>query len=120
MQINHSIQANGGMKRYYSPAYRAPNHTVCAFGRTTVVLEDAGIPYVVWECSCGKQFEHREDADIHIAARANCICVPDDHDIANGGLRDDCPVHGDPAIINPFTKDTTWRYHRTSTVPAGR
>jgi hypothetical protein len=29
-----------------------------------------------------------------------CICVPDDHDIANGGLRDDCPVHGDPVIID--------------------
>jgi hypothetical protein len=24
-----------------------------------------------------------------------CICLPDDHDIANGGLRDDCPIHGD-------------------------
>jgi hypothetical protein len=26
---------------------------------------------------------------------ALCICVPDDHDILNGGLRDDCTVHGD-------------------------
>lgn len=31
---------------------------------------------------------------------AECICVPD-HEDMNGGLRDDCPTHGDPAIINP-------------------
>ena len=24
--------------------------------------------YAVWECSCGKQFEHRENADIHVSA----------------------------------------------------
>lgn len=40
------------------------------------------------------------DANAYRRRAALCICVPDDHDILNGGMRDDCPTHGDPAILN--------------------
>jgi len=36
---------------------------------------------------------------------SDCICVPDHHDIANGGMREDCPVHGDPKIIGPVLNE---------------
>lgn len=38
-----------------------------------VIVEDDpdedGMPYGVWECTCGKEFEQQQDGEIHVRAR---------------------------------------------------